>query len=111
LTTGHLHELWHPIATGHQRIDPLDHSTARARSRRAALFRDAGHAHFQLFDQTLALAFASERAGDFSDVLPDVGEGVGLERYDLHPPATPRVQRRFDIFEAYGAHLAMVLCD
>jgi hypothetical protein len=27
-----------------------------------------------LFDQTLALAFESERVGDFSDVLPDVGE-------------------------------------
>ena len=66
---------------------------------------------FSCFDQTLALPFAPERAGDFSDVLPDVGEGVGLERYDLHAPATPRAQRRLDVFEAYGADLAMVLGD
>ena len=65
-------------------------SGSGARSRRAALLRDAGHARFQLFDQMFALAFAPERAGDFSDVLPDVGEGVGLKRYDLHPPSTPR---------------------
>jgi hypothetical protein len=76
-----------------------------------ALLRDAGHTHFQLFDQTLALTFASERAGDFSDVLPDVGEGVGPKRYDLHSPSTPRAQRRLDVFEAYGADLAMVLGD
>jgi hypothetical protein len=40
--------------------------------------RDAGHARFQFLYQTFGLAFASERAGDFSDVLPDVAEGVGL---------------------------------
>ena len=64
---------------------------------------------FQLFHQTLASAFAFERAGDFSDVLPDVGEGVGLERYDLHPPSSPRIECRLDIFEAYGTDLAKVL--
>src|SRR4051812_31358525 len=62
----------HPVATGHQWIDPLDHGGARTRSRRAALLRDAGHAGFQLFDQTLA--FAPERPGDFNDVLPDIAE-------------------------------------
>ena len=59
----------------------------------------------------LALPFAFECAGDFSDVLPDVGEAVWLERYDLHPPSTPLVQRYLDIFEAYGTDLAMVLGD
>jgi hypothetical protein len=59
----------------------------------------------------LALPFASERAGDLSDVLPDVGERVGLKRYDLQLPSTPRVQRRLDIFEAYGTDLAMILGD
>src|SRR6185312_8834572 len=111
LTTGHLHELRHPIAAGHQRINPLDHGAARPRSRCAALLRDAGHARFQLLNQTLALPLAPERAGDFSDVLPDVGEGVGLERYDLHLPSTPRAQRRLDVFEAYGTYVALVLRD
>ena len=83
----------------------------RGCSRCAALLRNAAHARFQLFDQTLALAFASECAGDFSDVLPDVAEGVGLERYDLNPTSTPCVQRLLDIFEAYGTNLAMVLGD
>ena len=75
------------------------------------MLHDARHARFQLLNQTLALPLAPERAGDFSDVLPDVGEGVGLKRYDFHAPATPRVQRHLDIFEAYGANLAMVLGD
>jgi hypothetical protein len=89
LATGHLDELRHPVATCHQRIDPLDHGAPRARSRRAALLSNAGHACFQLFDQTFALAFAPQRAGDFSDILPDVGERVRLEGYDLHPPSAP----------------------
>src|SRR5690348_7063799 len=42
-----------------------------------------------VLDQTFALAFAPERAGDFSDVLPDVRERVRLEGYDLHPPSAP----------------------
>ena len=111
LAAGHLHEFRHPVATGHQRIDPLDYGGARARSRCGALPRDAGHSRFQSFNQMFALPFAFECAGDFSDVLPDVGEGVGLERYDLHPPSTPLVQRHLDIFEAYGTDLAMVLGD
>jgi hypothetical protein len=76
LATGDLYEFRHPVATGHKRIDPLDHGGARARSRGAALPRDAAHARFQLFDRTLPLAFASQCAGDFSDVLPDVAEGA-----------------------------------
>src|SRR6516225_2249426 len=50
LSTGHLHELWHPVATRHQRINPLDHGAPRSRSRRAALLSNAGRACFQLFD-------------------------------------------------------------
>src|SRR5690349_19032065 len=37
IATGHLDELRHPVATCHQRIDPLDHGAPRARSRHAAL--------------------------------------------------------------------------
>jgi hypothetical protein len=37
--------------------------------------RTSPTARFQLLNQTLALPLAPERAGDFSDVLPDVGEG------------------------------------
>src|SRR6516225_6398290 len=58
-----------------------------------------------------ALPFAFECAGDFSDVLPDVGEAVGLERYDRHLASTPLVQRCLDILEAYSTDLAMVLGD
>src|SRR6185437_13423372 len=111
LATSQWHELWHPVATGHQRIYPLDHGAARARSRSAALLHDAGHARFQFLDQTFALAFASKRAGDFSDVLPDVGEAVGLKRNDLHLRSTPRAQRRLDVLEAYGTDVALVLRD
>jgi hypothetical protein len=37
----------------------------------------------------------------------DVGEGVGLKRYDLDPPSTPRAERRLDVLEAYGTNLAL----
>src|SRR5262245_548428 len=111
LAAGHFHEFRHPVATGHQRIDPLDHGGARARSRCGALLCDAGHARLQSFNQMFALPFAFECAGHFSDVLPDVGEGVRLKGYDLYLASTPGIQRRLDIFEAYRTDLAMVLGD
>ena len=64
-----------------------------------------------LSSSTFALAFAPEGAGDSSNVLPDVGEAVGLKRYDLHLPSTPRAKRRLDVLEAYGTDVALVLSD
>src|SRR6516165_1919758 len=55
--------------------------------------------------------FAPERASYSNDVLPDVGERVGLEGYDLHPPAAPCGQRRLNVFQAHSADFAMILGD
>jgi hypothetical protein len=89
LTTRPLHEFWHPIAAGHQWVDPFDHGDPRALSRCATLLGDVRHALLQLYDQMLALPFAVKRAGDISDVFPDVGERVGSKRDDLYPPSPP----------------------
>jgi hypothetical protein len=48
---------------------------------------------------------------DLGHVLPDVSEGVRRKRYYFHPPSTPCAKGRIDVFEAYGADLAMVLSD
>ena len=47
----------------------------------------------------------AERAGDFSDVLPDVSEGVRRKRYYFHPPSTPCAKGRLDVFEALNRRL------
>ena len=60
-TSGHLHQLRHPVSAGHQRIDPLDRGDARPIARRRAHLGDGLHARPQLSHDALALAFAPER--------------------------------------------------
>jgi hypothetical protein len=75
---GHLHQLRHPIAAGHQRIDPLDRGDARQVARRCAHLGCCPHARRQLSHDALALAFALKRACHLPDAPPDIGKPSGL---------------------------------
>src|SRR6476659_3276867 len=109
VTSGHLHQLRHPVSAGHQRIDPLDRGDARPIARRRAHLGDGLHARPQLSHDALALAFAPERACHLPDVLPDVGKPVGPERHDLGGTTRPVAQSQLDVLEADRTGLAMIL--
>ena len=110
-TAGHLHQLRHPIAAGHQRIDPLDRGDARQVVRRCAHLGYRLYARRQLSHDALALALALKRACYLTDVLPDVGKPVGLERHDLGGAARPVAHGQLDVLEANRTGLAMILRD
>jgi hypothetical protein len=105
-----LDQLRHPVAAGHQRLDPFDERHAWPRA--ACHPRPYGaKARLHLADQPAASVRNPERAGHAPDVVIHVGHAVRPQRHDLHRPPRPRAGCRLDVAQAHRAHLAVVLGD
>src|SRR5207248_2104247 len=100
-----------PVAGRHERLEPFDAGYRRSIPVRFRALRDRAHARLQFLDDGFAAIGDFEGAGDAPDVVPDVDQRIGGERYDARLAGQARGQRGFDVFQADSADLALRLRD
>src|SRR5689334_24700426 len=108
---GHLYELRHPVACGHQWLDPLDAGDRRATGDAARAAADPLHTLPQTGNQRVAPLADVERFGHAPYVAPDVGERVRLKRDDARARADHFADGGLNVLEADGADFALRLRD
>ena len=109
LAAGQRHQLRDPVSGGHQGVQPLDAGHARSPRLAGSPLCDLREPVRQRIGQ-LAAAFAgAESHGYLDDRAPDITKSLGRQRHDLGPFAGPDRERGFQVSEAGGADLALVL--
>ena len=110
VAAGGVDQLGHPVAAGHQRLDPFDEGDTRLRPA-GDLGADGFDPALHLVDQFFARRRATERIGNPADVGVNVCGGVGFQRYDADRLAGPGAGGGLHVTEAHRADLAMILGD
>ncbi len=107
--TGEFNEFRHPIAGGHQRIQPFDAGDGRTLRQVAGSRGDAFNAIFQSRDNLRAAFGNTERPGDFQNVVPDISQCVRRERQNAWLKTAPAADRFFDFGQTDRANFALRL--
>ena len=108
-TTGEFHQFRHPVAGGHQGIQPFNAGDGRALRQMTRPRGDALNAIFQSRDHLLAAFGNAEGPGGFENVVPDIGQCVRRERQNARLEIDPAADRLFHFGQTDGANFALRL--
>ena len=108
-TTGEINQFRHPVAGGHQGVQPFNAGDGRVLRQMAGSRGDALNAIFQSRDHLHAAFGNAERPGDFQNVVPDIGQCVRRERQNARLETDPAADCLFHFGQTDRANFALRL--
>ena len=76
---GHLYKLGHPIAAGHQRIDPLDVGNRGICLEPVGALYDVIHSTFELIDEMFRAVRSAQRVANSTYIDPHIVQRIRLQ--------------------------------